>query len=171
MTATINSLDDGVILGDSSYACSPFLMTPYANPEIPQQEAYNSAHTKTRVVIEQTYGRWKRRFHVLHSEIRMAPEKVCLIIGACAVLHNIAVLLNEPLNDADLPDEVPEGEVYDGPQQGLTIRNHICNTFFGWTFVPISLTELEKKLELQLVFFKLAAFARRRASGSLTSSQ
>ena len=119
-------------------------MTPYANPEIPQQEAYNSAHTKTRVVIEQTYGRWKRRFHVLHSEIRMAPEKVCLIIGACAVLHNIAVLLNEPMDDADLPDEVPEVEVYDGPQQGLTIRNHICNTFFGWTFVLISLTGLEK---------------------------
>ena len=107
------------------------MMTPYANPEIPQQETYNSAHTKTWVIIEQTYGRWKRRFHVLHSEIRMAPEKVCLIIGACAVLHNIAVLLNEPLTDADLPDEVPEGEVYDGPQQGLTIRNHICNTFFG----------------------------------------
>ena len=57
-------------------------MTPYANPEIPQQEAYNSAHTKTLVVIEQTYGRWKQRFHVLHSEIGMAPGKVCLIIGA-----------------------------------------------------------------------------------------
>ena len=35
------------------------------------------------------------------------------------------------MDDADLPDEVPEVEVYDGPQQGLTIRNHICNTFFG----------------------------------------
>ena len=139
-----NSLDDGVILGDSGYACAPFLRTPYANPEIPGQEAYNSAHTKTRVVIEQTYGRWKRHFHVLHSEIRMAPEKVCLIFGACAVLHNIAVLLNEPMDDADLPDEVPEVEVYDGPQQGLTIRNHICNTFFGWTFVLISLREIEK---------------------------
>ena len=46
-------------------------------------------HTKTRVVIEQTYGRWKRHFHVLHSEITMAPEKVCLIIGACGVLHNL----------------------------------------------------------------------------------
>ena len=82
-------------------------MTPYANPEIPQQKAYNSAHTITRVVIEQTYGRWKRRFYVLHSKIRMAPEKVWLIIGAWAVLHNIAVLLNEPMDDADLPDEVP----------------------------------------------------------------
>jgi len=74
----------------------------------------------------------------------MAPEKVCLIIGACAVLHNIAVLLKEPMDDADLPDEVPEVEVYDGPQQGITIRNHICNTFFSWTFVLISLTEFEE---------------------------
>ena len=114
-----NSLDYGIIPGDSGYACLPFLKTPYANPEIPQQEAYNSAHTKTRVVIEQTYGRWKRRFHEVHSEIRMASEKVCLIIGACAVLHNIAVLLKEPMDDADLPDEVPEVDVYDGPQQGI----------------------------------------------------
>ena len=106
-------------------------MTPYRNPESPEQNAYNSAHTKTRVVIEQTFGRLKRRFLVLHSEIRMAPEKVCLIIGACAMLHNIAVLLNEPMEDGDLPDEIAEVEVYDGPQQGLAIRNHICHTFFG----------------------------------------
>ena len=94
-----HSLDDGVLLGDSGYACSPFLMTPFNNPRNPSQEAYNTAHTKTRVVIEQNFGRWKRRFHVLHSEVRMAPEKVCLIIGACAVLHNIAILQNEPMED------------------------------------------------------------------------
>jgi len=61
----------------------------------------------------------------------MAPEKVCLIIGACAVLHNIAVLLNEPMKDGDLVDEIAEVEVYDGPRQGLAIRNHICHPFFG----------------------------------------
>ena len=31
---------------------------------------------------------------VLHSEIRMTPQRACSVIGACAVLHNIAVLLN-----------------------------------------------------------------------------
>jgi hypothetical protein len=30
----------------------------------------------------------------------MKPQKVCRIIGACAILHNIALLRNEPL-DAD----------------------------------------------------------------------
>ena len=93
------SLDDGILLGDSGYACSPFLMTPFATTRTPSQEAYNSAHTKTRVVIEQTFGRWKRRFHVLHAEIRMAPEKVYMIVGACAVLHNIALLLHKPMED------------------------------------------------------------------------
>jgi len=51
-------------------------------------------------------------------------------------LHNIAVLLNEPMEDGDLPDEIAEVEVYDGPQQGLAIRNHVCHTFFGGSFVP-----------------------------------
>ena len=57
------SLDDGVLPGDSGYACSPFLMTPFATTRTPSQEAYNSAHTKTRMVIEQTFGRWKITCH------------------------------------------------------------------------------------------------------------
>ena len=96
-----HSLDDGILLGDSGYACQPFMMTPYSNPSTPAEAAYNNAHCKTRVKIEQTFGQWKRRFHVLHSEIRMAPEKVCIIIGACAILH-IAILLKEPMEDERL---------------------------------------------------------------------
>ena len=124
------SLDDGVLLGDSGYACSPFLMTPYAVTRNAAQEAYNDAHAKTRVVIEQTFGRWKRRFHVLHAEIRMAPEKVCVIVGACAVLHNIAVRLHEPMEDEEV-DGLADVDPYHGPQQGLSLRDHICQTFFG----------------------------------------
>ena len=48
------------------------------------------------------------------------------MIGACAVLHNIAVLLNEPMDDDPLDDD-PEGiDPYHGPQ-----RDHICNTYFA----------------------------------------
>ena len=56
------------------------------------QQNCNYAHKKTRVLIEQTFGRWKRRFHCLHGEIRMAPDKVCTIIASCAVLHNMAIV-------------------------------------------------------------------------------
>lgn len=31
----------------------------------------------------------KRRFDVLHGEIRLSPRKACQVVIACAVLHNI----------------------------------------------------------------------------------
>ena len=78
------NLEDGILLGDSGYALKPYLMTPHNDPTTANQRAFNRAHRKTRVIIEQTFGRWKRQFHLLHSEIRMQPEKICQLIGTCA---------------------------------------------------------------------------------------
>ena len=53
---------DGMIkllFGDSGYACTPYLMMPYPSPSTAAQEHYNTAHTKTRVIVEQSFGRWK----------------------------------------------------------------------------------------------------------------
>ena len=128
-----NNLEQGVLLGDSGYALKPYLMTPYYEPATANQRAYNRAHRKTRVIIEQTFGRWKRRFHLLHSEVRMHPEKVCQLIGACAILHNIAIAFNEPMEDEeDYEDDEPDVQEYQGRQRGHLIRDHIANTFFKW---------------------------------------
>jgi hypothetical protein len=43
----------------------------------------------------------KKRFNCLHVEIRMQPERVCKIIMTCAVLHNIAIEMKEPMDDVD----------------------------------------------------------------------
>ena len=126
-------LEERVLLGDSGYPCTKFLMTPYTQPESPSQEKFNRAH-KTCCVFERSFGLLKCRFHILHSEIRMSPDRVCTIIAACFVLHNIAVSLREPevdyddkkLDDADFDVQ----EQYQGPENGKAVRSHITDRFF-----------------------------------------
>ena len=125
-----HSVEDGLLLGDSGYPCKPYLMTPYLNPTTAKQETYNKAHTGTRLAIEQAFGWWKRRFHLLHSEVRMNPEKTCQLIGACAVLHNIALLQNEPIHGLLQNEDQPDIAPYHGPENGKAVRDYICNTFF-----------------------------------------
>ena len=60
----------------------------------------------------------------------MKPEKVCTLIGACAVLHNISIIRNDSSDDDPIDDDQPELVPYYGPDQGRLIREHICNTFF-----------------------------------------
>ncbi|XP_061166258.1 putative nuclease HARBI1 [Saccostrea echinata] len=124
------SINDGIILGDSGYACKPYLMTPYLRPSSQAEERFNTAHSKTRVAIERKFGWWKRRFHVLHSEIRMKPERVCTIIGACAVLHNLAIMYNEPPMDEDITVNGNIQGNYNGPEDGKNIRNYITQHYF-----------------------------------------
>ncbi|CAG2240150.1 HARBI1 [Mytilus edulis] len=68
-------------------------------------------------------------------QVRMKPEKVCRVFGACAVLHNIALTRNEPLEDVcgvhvqqDQPVQVPN---FEGEQDGRHIREHIARVFFN----------------------------------------
>ena len=58
------NFENGVVLGDSGYACLPYLMTPYPEPETPSQRRFNRAHRVTRSIVERTFGILKRRFHI-----------------------------------------------------------------------------------------------------------
>uniref|UniRef100_A0A915IJ01 DDE Tnp4 domain-containing protein n=1 Tax=Romanomermis culicivorax TaxID=13658 RepID=A0A915IJ01_ROMCU len=57
---------DGLLLGDSGYFCRPWLMTSLCDPQSDAKNRYNRAHKKTRMLIEQTFGRWERRFYYMH---------------------------------------------------------------------------------------------------------
>ena len=76
----------------------------------------NHAHRKTRVCIEQ-------RYHLLHSKVRMQPENGCQVVGACAVLHNIALVFSEPMED-EYNNEHHDVDQYHELENGQMIRNH-----------------------------------------------
>lgn len=107
-------------------------MTPYTGPTTAKKKALNRSLKKTRALIEQVFGRWKRRFHLLHSEGRMKLEKVCLLFGACVILQNVAMMFNEPDEGDDFATEEPEPE--NEPQVGRDAegqsKTHITNNCF-----------------------------------------
>ncbi|MCL4144307.1 UNVERIFIED_CONTAM: hypothetical protein GTU68_041549 [Idotea baltica] len=128
-----NNEKNGFILADSGYPCRKWIMTPYRNPQTQSQMLYNNALSKTRVKIECAFGLLKRRFRILHDEMRVTPEKAPLLISAAMILHNIAITLNMPVfedeNDEDNEDvnDYLAGMTW---ENGFQVRDHIANTFF-----------------------------------------
>lgn len=74
------------------------------------------AHKKTRSIVERGIGQLKRRFHVLHGEVRLSPDKTCQVIVACCILHNIC-------KDRQIPCPL-DGDLDDNQQNdGLNVQN------------------------------------------------
>ncbi|XP_045115809.1 putative nuclease HARBI1 [Portunus trituberculatus] len=101
------------------------------------------AQKRTRCLVERGIGLLKRRFHALHGEIRLSPQKTCHVIIACAVLHNICKVRNinlrvdpEEEEAAAVINVVPPPEAHEGlaveglPQDGLRYRQHFTNLTF-----------------------------------------
>ena len=125
---------DGVLLGDSGYNTKRYLLTPFVNPTLPHEIRYNRAHSRTRVVIEQTFGIIKRRFGILRDKVRLSPVKACKITVACAVLHNIGIDEGDIIPDHH--DNLHAPVNHDGPampndQDGLRVREYVARTYFS----------------------------------------
>ncbi|XP_064464660.1 putative nuclease HARBI1 [Ornithodoros turicata] len=122
-----------LLLGDSGYPCKRWLMTPFLQPRDRPQADYNTSHSTTRAVVERTIGQLKRRFHCLHSELRVATRHCCPIITACCVLHNIAkqfgTKVRECPRDSDDDDPVMMPR-YEGQQDGFVYTNAIVRQHF-----------------------------------------
>lgn len=127
-------------LGDSGYALQNFLLTPVAQPQTPAQHLYNEAQIRTRNSVERLFGVWKRRFPILAYGCRLKLSTVLSVIPACAVLHNIAIEMNEGMppieeNIAQLDYLIEAGNipnVVDEPMGRLNpnfVRNEVVNYF------------------------------------------
>ena len=78
-----------MILGDSACPLEEFIIKPYADcgDLIPQETRYNVASSKSRVVIENAFGRLKGRFQCLSRSLDTSVQKTVSIVAACCALH------------------------------------------------------------------------------------
>lgn len=97
--------------------------------------SYNALHGRTRRIVERTFGIWKRRFPCLSKGLSTKLSTSTSIVVACAVLHNLSLILNDKLDDDDeeveYNNEVPVAEPQWQPGDGFLVRNALIERLFG----------------------------------------
>src|SRR5256885_10331609 len=84
--------DDDVVLGDSAYPISSFLISPFRTPQTQKQKNFNYIHSKHRIVVEHAFGRLKSRFVALQN-LNVKTIKLAVDLTDCAIiLHNFLEL-------------------------------------------------------------------------------
>ncbi|XP_059928879.1 putative nuclease HARBI1 [Gadus macrocephalus] len=97
---------DGWLLGDSGYPLRRWLLTPVLNAQSAEEQRYNEVHGRARSVVERAIGLLKCRWRALDASggrLLYQPAKVCRIIRACGVLHNLSQRNGIPLPPTSLP--------------------------------------------------------------------
>lgn len=85
-----NLMGNHLLVGDSGYTPTNYLLTPLREPVTEGERNYNESLIRTHVCIERAFGVWKRRFPVLATGINVEITTVECIVVATVVLHNIA---------------------------------------------------------------------------------
>lgn len=102
-----------VLLGDSGYTNTDYLVTPILLPQSPQEIRYNRAHRQTRRLIECAIGVLKNRFRCLLHAQHLAPEFVGEIIRCCVALHNLLLDPDEAAMFLEEDDWRPDANLQD----------------------------------------------------------
>ncbi|CAG8819108.1 14342_t:CDS:2, partial [Dentiscutata erythropus] len=90
--------EENYLLADSAYPLLPWIMTPFKDPQgsqAQQQKTYNTAHSKTRVVVEQAFGHLKVQFPFLKEMRAKDTKKATNIIDMAIILHNFVEKHND----------------------------------------------------------------------------
>lgn len=120
----------GRLLGDSGYACTAYLFTPLLNPSNDKEEAYNKAHIRTRNTVERCFGLWKQRFRCLLRGMFMKLSTAKTTIVALAVLHNIAIDMNEDIDIVRYVRHRRRPQTESSTVRGAIMRQRFINQHF-----------------------------------------
>ncbi|KAI7789435.1 putative nuclease HARBI1-like [Triplophysa rosa] len=106
-----------------------FFEPVFYDPNPGSQTCYNSALARTRACIDMTFGQLKGRFQCLKN-LRVAPDRACNIMVACAVLHNIATIrkARTPVVEVQPPDDLQP--VHLDQPSGRAARDRIVQQHF-----------------------------------------
>ncbi|XP_063788800.1 putative nuclease HARBI1 [Pseudophryne corroboree] len=129
------NMPDGWLLVDGGYPNKSWLLTPLSNPDSDAEHMYQKAHITSRGVIERTFGVLKSRFRCLDRSggtLLYSPDKVCNIVNACCILHNICVANRYPENID--PGVWPDSDIctasLEGMNDGGDTRQTLIDGFF-----------------------------------------
>ncbi|KAJ1211501.1 hypothetical protein NDU88_006860 [Pleurodeles waltl] len=124
----------------TGYPNLSWLLTPVRNARTRAEECYNEAHGRTRRIIERTFSLLKARFQCLHlkgGSLYYSPKKVCQIIIACCMLHNLALRCQVPFLQDDVPGdglvaavEPVNSEKEEAEEEDVDNRTNIIQQYF-----------------------------------------
>ena len=85
-----------VLLGDSAFPFLPWLMKPYGNAILTNEQCYfNYRLSRARMVVEGAFGQLKGRWRILLRKNECCSETLKLMSLACIILHNICIDLED----------------------------------------------------------------------------
>lgn len=96
--------DKHYLVGNKEYPTEPWLLTPFEEANTPRLKKFNTLHKNALSIIQNCFHLLKSRFRCLGGhKFLYAPDKVCKIVLACCILHNICLKYNI---ENDLEDEL-----------------------------------------------------------------
>jgi hypothetical protein len=90
---------NSVLLGSSDYEPARYMRNSLNNPKTAAEQRYQMTQVATRNCVKRMLLMWKRRFPPLSLGFRAKMPTVLICIVACAVLHNIALDVNDLADD------------------------------------------------------------------------
>ena len=90
-----------MLVGDSGYPLTPWLIKPYAfnNSLTPEQKHLNYWLSRARIVMENAFGRLKVRWRRLLKQNDMQINNTVKVVIDCCILHNMYEIHGETFVD------------------------------------------------------------------------
>ena len=81
-----------MLIGDSAFPFMPWLMKPYGNAILTEQQRYfNYRFSRARMVVEGAFGQLKARWRILKRKNESDLSTVRIMSLACIILHKICI--------------------------------------------------------------------------------